>query len=168
VASLKRAGLQTVLLTGDNETTARAIGEEIGVDRVIAGVLPEGKVDVIKELQGDGKIVAMVGDGVNDAPALVQADLGVAVGTGSDVAIEASDITIVGADPAAIPKAIGLSRKTLRIIYQNLFWAFFYNVAAIPLAAAGKLTPIIAAGAMAFSDVSVVGNALRLRRFTKV
>ncbi|HYN99272.1 MAG TPA: heavy metal translocating P-type ATPase [Actinomycetota bacterium] len=165
VAALKKAGIQVAMITGDNQVAASVIGSEVKIDRVIAGVLPGGKVDEIRRLQDEGKIVAMVGDGINDAPALTQADLGIAIGTGADVAIEASDITLVSADPTRIPAAIGLARKTLKVIHQNLFWAFAYNVAAIPLAAMGKLSPAIAAGAMAFSSVSVVANALRLRHF---
>jgi Cu+-exporting ATPase len=165
VASLKALGLRPVLLTGDNETTARAVAAAVGIDEVIAEVLPSDKADVIRGLQADGRVVAMVGDGVNDAPALAQADLGLSIGTGTDVAIEASDLTLVSGDLRAASDAIRLSRATLRTIKQNLGWAFGYNVAAIPLAAIGLLNPVIASLAMAVSSVSVVGNALRLRRF---
>jgi Cu+-exporting ATPase len=168
ITALRGLGLTPVLLTGDNATVARAVAAEVGIDEVIAEVLPAGKVDVVKRLQEQGKVVAMAGDGVNDAAALAQADLGLAMGTGTDVAIEASDLTLVRGDLLAAVDAIRLSRRTLRIIKSNLFWAFAYNVAALPLAAAGLLNPMIAGAAMAFSSVFVVGNSLRLRRFTSV
>ncbi|MFN8034107.1 MAG: heavy metal translocating P-type ATPase [Mycobacterium sp.] len=165
VAELRSLGLTPVLLTGDNERAARAVAAEIGVDEVISDVLPWDKVEVVQRLQGEGRVVAMVGDGVNDAAALAQSDLGIAMGTGTDVAIEASDLTLVSGDLRAAPDAISLSRRTLRTIKGNLFWAFAYNVAAIPLAMAGLLNPIVAGAAMAFSSVFVVSNSLRLRRF---
>ena len=168
VADLRELGLSPVLLTGDNERTAAAVGAEVGIERVIAGVLPDAKRDVVARLQDDGETVAMVGDGVNDAPALAQADLGLSIGTGTDIAIEASDLTLVSGDLGAAVDAIRLSRRTLRTIKENLFWAFAYNVAAIPLAVAGLLSPIVAAAAMAFSSVFVVSNSLRLRRFNRL
>ena len=165
IADLRALGLAPVLLTGDNAQAARAVADEVGIAEVIAEVVPEEKLDTIRRLQAEGRIVAMVGDGVNDAAALAQADLGLAMGTGSDAAIEASDLTLVGGDLRSAADAIRLSRRTLRTIKGNLFWAFAYNVAALPLAAAGLLSPLIAGAAMAFSSVFVVSNSLRLRTF---
>ncbi len=168
VRQMRELGLRPVLLTGDNESTAQAVAAVVGIDEVYAGVLPQDKVDVVKRLQAEGRRVVMVGDGVNDAAALAQSDLGLAMGTGTDAAIEAADLTLVRGDLRSVVDAIRLSRRTLNTIKGNLFWAFAYNVAALPLAAAGLLNPMLAGGAMAFSSVFVVSNSLRLRRFRSI
>ena len=165
VDALKRLGISVVMVTGDSEAAAQWVAKSVGIESVIAGVLPAGKAEVVRTLQNDGHTVAVIGDGINDAPALAQADLGIAIGTGADVALEASDLTLVSGDPRGAADAIELSRRTLSTIKANLFWAFAYNAAAIPLAAAGILNPAIAAATMAFSSVFVVSNSLRLRRF---
>jgi len=165
VALLKDLGLTPILLTGDNAGVAATVAEAVGIADVRAGVTPQGKLEAIRELQGEGRVVAMVGDGVNDAAALAAADLGIAMGSGTDAAIAAGDVTVVSGDLVVVADAIRLARRTLRIIKGNLFWAFAYNVAAIPLAMLGLLNPLIAGAAMAFSSVFVVTNSLRLRGF---
>jgi Cu+-exporting ATPase len=170
IAMLRARGIEVVMLTGDNQRTADAVAREAGIGRVVAGVLPEGKVDEIKRIQDDGRTVAMVGDGVNDSAAIAQSDVGIAIGTGTDIAAEAADVVLMRGDLRSVVHAIALSRRTMRTMKQNLFWAFIYNVVGIPIAAGVlypsfglQLSPILASGAMAFSSVSVVANSLRLR-----
>ena len=164
IQDLSRLGLRTIMLTGDNERTARAVADEVGIDEVKAGLLPDGKVEAIRELQAAGLVTAMVGDGINDAPSLKQADVGIAIGTGTDIAIESADMTLVHGSLTSVVRAVLLSRATFRKIRQNLFWAYFYNTIAIPVAILGLLHPILAEAAMAMSSITVVTNANRLRR----
>jgi Cu+-exporting ATPase len=163
VDQMMKMTIDVVVITGDNETTARTVAGQTGIKSVLAGIMPSGKAEKVATLKSGGKVVAMVGDGINDAPALAAADVGIAMSSGSDIAIESSDVVLMRSDVTSVPEAIDISRRTFKVIKQNLFWAFFYNVAAIPLAMTGVLSPIVAAAAMAMSSVTVVMNSLRLR-----
>jgi len=164
ISALEKLGIKTVMITGDNQKTAESIAKSVGISEVIAGVLPEGKVEKIRELQNEYGLVAMVGDGINDAPALKQANVGIAIGTGTDIAIESSDITLISKDLEAVVKAVFLSQAIFKKIKQNYFWAWFYNALAIPFAALGLLHPMIGALAMSFSSLNVIYNSLRLKK----